>query len=191
MISFREKLVNVFFIVLQDDSSSASVSTEATTSNCDNNRQTRKRLIQKTRVQFKYSSHLKEDHNQALFGASFNYYLRESCDPVFATVGSTRVTVYKCPKDGSLVPQFVYCDPDTEENLYSVAWSYLELSEGIFVPVLAAAGHKGIIRVIQCFSEKPMPIKTFVGHGNSVNDLKFHPSDPSLLFSASKDHSVR
>jgi polycomb protein EED len=33
--------------------------------------------------------------------------------------------------------------------------------------------------------------RTIIGHGNSINDIHFHPVDLSLLLTASKDESVR
>jgi len=51
------------------------------------------------------------------------------------------------------------------------------------------AGLRGIIKIFNC---KEFTVSNIlIGHGSSINELKIHPLDDSLCFSASKDESIR
>jgi len=144
------------------------------------------------KLQYKCVGFWREDHNQPLYGVSVNSAL-ESGDPnqplAFATVGFNRVTIYETTsstdEQGIRLLQ-CYADPDPQENFYTCAWSY---DSDTRKPILAAGGARGIIRV---FSTASMACtRQFVGHGNAINEVKFHPVDPNLLLSVSKDHALR
>lgn len=133
---------------------------------------------------FRFACQVKEEHGQPLFGVQFNpYYLNEK---VFATVGSNRATVFKCNSDCSISPLQVYSDADPEEMFYTCAWTYdAETGESL----LAIAGAKGLIRIVGTSSATCRT--SYSGHGNAINELKVHTTDPCLLLSASKDHTLR
>ena len=55
--------------------------------------------------------------------------------------------------------------------------------------LLIVAGFRGIIKLIDCHT--CTLAGTLIGHGNHVNELMVHPKDSNLLFSASRDESLR
>lgn len=159
-----------------------------------NHRSSNKRLrgrgkqVKKSNVKslFKCVNSLKEDHGKPLFGVSFNQFVGKNEPQMFATVGSNRVTVYECCENGYIRLIQAYEDPDHDENFYTCAWS-VDSTTGH--PLLAFAGFRGVVRVINVATKQCA--KHYHGHGDAVNELKFHPTKLNILLSASKDHSLR
>lgn len=157
----------------------------------------KKRAAGKKTFSFKNVAHVKEFHNQPIFGVAFNPMLQISNRLVFAVCGSNKISIYEAMPDGSLKIHQSFADPDPNESFYSCCWSYGDAKEGkggltggkaSFNTLLVAAGAKGIIRIID---PTTLQFRHLKGHGQSINDLKIHPMDRNILMSVSKDHSVR
>ncbi|GJN39733.1 hypothetical protein PR202_gb28869 [Eleusine coracana subsp. coracana] len=97
-----------------------------------------------------------------------------------------QVTTYRCLENGSFALLQAYVDEDKDESFYTLSWARDHVDGS---PLLVAAGSNGIIRVINCATEKLA--KSFVGHGDSINEIRTQALKPSLIISASKDESVR
>ncbi|GJV89135.1 fertilization-independent endosperm [Tanacetum coccineum] len=114
-----------------------------------------------------------------------------------ALSSSELVTVYQCLEGGVIAVLQSYIDEDKDESFYTVSWACDADSR----PLLVDGGIIGIIRVIDAGNEKihkvtfftaePLAIISFIGHGDSVNEIRTQALKPSLVLSASKDESVR
>ncbi|XP_062515313.1 polycomb protein eed-like [Corticium candelabrum] len=139
-----------------------------------------------SRLAFRCSNHIREDHGQPIFGISFNEFFPATQHPIFATAGSNRVSVYRCLPGGEIAPLQKYEDPDVEEIFYTCCWSYdVDTKESLLI----ASGARGVIRVINTCTRRL--VHSLLGHGNSINDLRIHPHDVMILLSSSKDHALR
>ncbi|OWM81241.1 hypothetical protein CDL15_Pgr007279 [Punica granatum] len=125
-----------------------------------------------------------QEGKRPLYAVVFNF-IDSRYFNVFATVGGNRVTVYQCLEGGVIAVLQSYIDEDKDESFYSVSWACN--IDG--APFVIAGGINGIIRVIDAGNEKIH--KSFVGHGDSINEIRTQPLKPSLIVSASKDESVR
>ncbi|KAM7492669.1 hypothetical protein LguiA_035590 [Lonicera macranthoides] len=125
-----------------------------------------------------------QEGKRPLYAVVFNF-IDSRYFNVFATVGGNRVTVYQCLEGGVIAVLQSYIDEDKDESFYTVSWACNV--DG--TPLLVAGGINGIIRVIDAGNEKIH--KCFVGHGDSINEIRTQTLKPSLVLSASKDESVR
>eukprot|EP00041_Stephanoeca_diplocostata_P007086 m.97688 g.97688 ORF g.97688 m.97688 type:complete len:454 (+) comp16725_c0_seq1:172-1533(+) len=148
------------------------------------NKKKRKKEIPRYRL----SANVKEDHGKPLYAVQFNPFYENMTKPrsVFATAGSNRITVYECKPDGGLDVLQAYIDPNQEELYYTCAWSQDPDTKD---PILAAGGKHGVIRILRPASYSFE--KSLIGHGQAINELRFHITDPNLLLSISGDHALR
>jgi len=146
-------------------------------------------LASRSKMSYKCTNFIKEDHKQPIFGVQFYQYLLDmEEDPlIFGTVGSNRASIYRCGEDCGRINLYQsFADADPEESFYSCTWTYNPETGD---PLFCFAGSKGILHVLNpCVRQF---IRTFQGYGSSINELKTHPMDPVLILSSSKDHTMR
>lgn len=128
-----------------------------------------------------------EPHGEALYGVSFSPLARSSADyPVLATCGGPSVRVYAATPAKTRLLQ-AYLDEDNTEAYYAVGWTYNADGRGSHWVVVG--GRKGILRVIDVTGRSG--VAALAGHGEAINDVAVHPSDPALVLTASRDESLR
>ncbi|CAI2184116.1 17098_t:CDS:2 [Funneliformis geosporum] len=128
---------------------------------------------------------LTEPTKTSFYGVSFNHNDSHG-NAIFAVVGGRNVIVARFDSDKSVALSVVqtYVDDDEEENFYCCAWS---VDPNVGAPLLAVAGATGILKILN--TSVGIAVKDTVMQ--EINEIKFHPKDRSLLFSASKDFSIR
>jgi polycomb protein EED len=109
---------------------------------------------------------------------------------IFACCGGRRATIAELQVvDERTTIRIVraFVDEDEKEDYYCSAWTVSDTITG--KPLLCVGGESGVIKILD--TEKCALQSYLSGHGGPVYDLQLHPSDSDLLFSCSKDESVR
>ncbi|QCE09814.1 polycomb group protein FERTILIZATION-INDEPENDENT ENDOSPERM-like [Vigna unguiculata] len=132
---------------------------------------------------YKITNRLQEG-NRPIYAVVFNF-LDSRYFNVFATASGNRITVYQCLEGGVIAVLQSYVDEDKDESFYTVCWACSDDGS----PYIVAGGSKGIIRVID--SGRESIYRSFIGHGDSINEVRTQTLKPSLVISASKDESLR
>lgn len=135
---------------------------------------------------YSMSCRRKDFGSDSVYGLCFNR-LDPRFQNLFAACGGCRVNVYELqPQAKAMRPVQSYADEDPAESYYCCAWG-ADCITG--TPLLAVAGEKAAIRIIHIGRMKS--VACLQGHGRSINDLRFLPSDPNMLLSCSSDESCR
>jgi polycomb protein EED len=157
-------------------------------------------LSKPVKTLFRFNCFVAEDTPKQIFAVQFCHFLKNR--NIFATASGFRISIFECIDDDSEEPEGeeaiadggdfcgmkllrAYDDPDRDEVFYTLAWGY----EGN-CPIVAFGGVRSVVRAIY-LNCRNLKEKKFIGHTNAINDMKFHPTQPHLLLTASKDHSLR
>lgn len=110
----------------------------------------------------------------------------------FAAVGSNVISIYQIQSDTNnveLVQQHIDEDYDrnnleNSEVYYSCTWA----SDKYGNPVVVAGGKQHLLKLINIVT---FEFSVLRGHGDYINELRTHTIDTGLVFSASRDQSIR
>jgi WD40 repeat protein len=136
---------------------------------------------------FRLKRVIQEEHKPSMVYCVRYCDINSSFSSYFASVGGNSALIYHIGDSCNVSLVQGYLDEDMEEVLYACAWAASsKVSASV---ILVIAGLRGILKCINCLTYEIDMV--LLGHGNAVNDLRVHPTNPNLVLSASKDESVR
>ena len=139
--------------------------------------------------EYKYTAHVKEDHEKPIYSVKFCDY-GDPFAKYFATAGHNQVRVYKCQENSQTIECVqAYVDSDESECFYAVEWLIPDFENNGDQPLMIAGGSSGVIKVINCSEERMT--RTLMGHSDAVNDIVRHTTADHIFFTASKDESIK
>merc|ERR1740117_2546487 len=140
----------------------------------------------------------REDHKKQIYHISVLQPPHKDTSQLFCTVGANRVSIYELSGEGEVSLLTMFVDQDATEVYYCCAWGRPRPVDDATGPrglYIAFAGLNGCLYVQHLQSsaggveaEQQMSL---IAHGGPVNMIKVHQQDQNLIFSASKDESVR
>ncbi|CAD6191207.1 unnamed protein product [Caenorhabditis auriculariae] len=142
---------------------------------------------------FVVTSKVYESHSKPIYAVAFNNYLPEDAPPIFATATERYVNVYECPLDSKDINLLLSMKDATEkEDFFALSWcydTYEEINPESSPYMLAVGGLSGVVRILR--SNDAKLVNHLRGHGESINEIRVHPSNSMLIATASKDYSIR
>eukprot|EP01041_Mallomonas_annulata_P012698 gene12698-26752_t len=137
-----------------------------------------------TTMTFRLEDKIDDSAHKRLYSVKYCNNLPSYSD-YFAAVGRNSASIYR-KAEGTLAELVqAYVDEDESEYYYCCTWG----ANVNGLPLLLIGGERGIVKGINCINHSLDAL--LIGHGNSVNDIKVHPVDDNLCFTASKDESIR
>lgn len=138
------------------------------------------------KVQFEPNEKIVENHHKEIYSINFCDVL-PNYSSYFASVGiGNSVSIYELyDQEKSQVRLIQVIVDEDKDDYYSCAWGSSKNGS----PLILYGGARGIVKGINCIS---FEIETLlIGHGHVLNDIKMHPIDTSLCYTASRDESIR
>jgi len=140
---------------------------------------------------FSCSTHVKEDHKGPIYSVKFCIGYGEPYSNYFATAGHNQIRVYKCSENTQRTIECVqaYVDSDESECFYALEWMIPDFESGSDAPLVVAAGKSSVVKIVNCSEERMT--RTLMGHSEAINDIVRHTTADHILFTASKDESIK